>query len=489
MINLTSAANIPQLKISFSYKETDTIKPLLQSRSLEEIKESAGPVDHSVKNRSADPDLHNVSESTMWRRDHGDSSRSLSCPFTHQELPANNINLPRASSLPNMKPQSSFKATSLLKMKPKRGYEEFTPDLIYKEDDVTYMFRCSSPGLYWCRQTGLVFDMKGEGDVSYRIVPWDTRLLSQHGKKPAGPLFDISCQQQSVAQLHLPHCEIRSHCEILSVAHIHDEGIEFIRPERITETHVVINITGYSGFGIIIHGNSHRSFQALVLLFHEVPLESESDHVINVLVLPKNVVFRNVLVFRKELDKEEIFIEMPPHCKLQPKKHYTLSTSPGEDSVQVQPPKAKFDAGSYNNYLTTFRVVYKKTIKEIKLSLRQNNSSSVWESVVCYSAVENKKSFRLIQPDFNSKQQLEVIRRSFIEGISEPVLKSLLDKLLEKRVLNNFEKEYVESEKTKMDKARVLVDIVKKKGDAASSEMISFLCELDPFFSQHLGLI
>uniref|UniRef100_A0A3Q2DV13 FIIND domain-containing protein n=1 Tax=Cyprinodon variegatus TaxID=28743 RepID=A0A3Q2DV13_CYPVA len=419
---------MPQLKSSFSYKETDTIKPLLQSRSLEEIKESAGPVDHSIKNRSADPDLSNVSESTVWRRDHGDSSHSLSCPFIHQELPANNINLPRASSLPNMKPQSRLKALSLPTMKSQRGYEEFTPDLIYKEDDVTYMFRCSSPGLYWCRQTGLVFDMKGEGDVSYRIVPWDTRLLSQHGKKPAGPLFDISCQQQSVAQLHLPHCEIRSHCEILSVAHIHDEGIEFIRPERITETHVVINITGFSGFGITL-GKYIRPVNALVLLFYKPPTDHNSDHMINVLVLPKNVVFRNVLVFRKELDKEEIFIEMPPHCKLQPKKHYTLSTSPGEDSVQVQPTKAKFDAGSYDNYLTTFRVVYKKAMKDMKLSLRKKNSSSVWESVVCFSVAENKRSSRLIQPDFNSMQQLGVIRRSFAEGISEPVLKSLLDKL------------------------------------------------------------
>uniref|UniRef100_A0A3Q2DV04 CARD domain-containing protein n=1 Tax=Cyprinodon variegatus TaxID=28743 RepID=A0A3Q2DV04_CYPVA len=44
-------------------------------------------------------------------------------------------------------------------------------------------------------------------------------------------------------------------------------------------------------------------------------------------------------------------------------------------------------------------------------------------------------------------------------------------------------------DQTKMDKARVLVDTVKKKGNDASSAMISFLCELDPFFSQHLGLI
>uniref|UniRef100_A0A3P9P1V3 CARD domain-containing protein n=1 Tax=Poecilia reticulata TaxID=8081 RepID=A0A3P9P1V3_POERE len=39
------------------------------------------------------------------------------------------------------------------------------------------------------------------------------------------------------------------------------------------------------------------------------------------------------------------------------------------------------------------------------------------------------------------------------------------------------------------DRGRVLIDTVRKKGDAASSEMIRFLCELDPFLSEHLGLM
>ncbi|XP_025766349.1 uncharacterized protein LOC112847934 isoform X4 [Oreochromis niloticus] len=47
--------------------------------------------------------------------------------------------------------------------------------------------------------------LKGGGDVVYRTVPWNRKLLAQHHKKPAGPLFDIKCQQQSVCQLHLPH--------------------------------------------------------------------------------------------------------------------------------------------------------------------------------------------------------------------------------------------------------------------------------------------
>ncbi|XP_019207964.1 uncharacterized protein LOC109197425 [Oreochromis niloticus] len=94
---------------------------------------------------------------------------------------------------------------------PDMRLKEFTPDISADgSDDETYLFQCSCAGLYQCSVTGLVFDMKAEGDVVYRTVPWNMRLLTRHHKKPAGPLFDIKCQQQSVCQLHLPHCEIIS---------------------------------------------------------------------------------------------------------------------------------------------------------------------------------------------------------------------------------------------------------------------------------------
>uniref|UniRef100_A0A3B5MJ88 CARD domain-containing protein n=1 Tax=Xiphophorus couchianus TaxID=32473 RepID=A0A3B5MJ88_9TELE len=46
-----------------------------------------------------------------------------------------------------------------------------------------------------------------------------------------------------------------------------------------------------------------------------------------------------------------------------------------------------------------------------------------------------------------------------------------------------------EMNETHRDKARVLIDTVRRKGDDASSEMIHFLCELDHRFSEHLGLM
>lgn len=50
----------------------------------------------------------------------------------------------------------------------------------------------------------------------------------------------------SVLGLHLPHCEIQRG-DFLSVAHVEDEGVEFLRPREVTETHVVVDVSGLSG--------------------------------------------------------------------------------------------------------------------------------------------------------------------------------------------------------------------------------------------------
>uniref|UniRef100_A0A673AU62 CARD domain-containing protein n=1 Tax=Sphaeramia orbicularis TaxID=375764 RepID=A0A673AU62_9TELE len=80
------------------------------------------------------------------------------------------------------------------------------------------------------------------------------------------------------------------------------------------------------------------------------------------------------------------------------------------------------------------------------------------------------------------------VRSGFIDGVSEPVLKSLLDKLLVKRVVTDAEMDKVNGMQTRADKARLVIDTVRRKGEDASSEMIEILCELDPFLCENLDL-
>ncbi|XP_047206032.1 NACHT, LRR and PYD domains-containing protein 1b allele 3-like [Girardinichthys multiradiatus] len=382
-------------------------------------------------------------------------------------------NLTQAKRLPNMKLQSSF--------------EEFTLGSTGDEDDKTYLFclECSSPGLYRCRRSGLVFDMKGEGDVFYRIVPWSRTLLSQHDKKPAGPLFDIRCQQQSVVQLHLPHCEIRSTggCHFLSVAHVHDEGIEFIRPEKITETHVIISITGFSAFGIVKDEDSPPvPIRALVLLFYKPPTDPDVTSFLNVLLLPRNIVLEELQEKRNKLFGEQMFIDTPQECKLQPNHDYTLSTCPSDDSIKVQPKEATFNEDPCNNFLTSIQVVLKTIVGNINLTLVENRTSCcVWEGDVFLTPFRRQASL-------SSSERLLNIRQRFITRVSEPVLQSLLDKLLEKNVINDPEFKTAETKQGE-EKPRFVIDTVRGKGEAASSEMIKCFCELDKYLCESLELI
>uniref|UniRef100_A0A4W5KE73 FIIND domain-containing protein n=1 Tax=Hucho hucho TaxID=62062 RepID=A0A4W5KE73_9TELE len=153
-------------------------------------------------------------------------------------------------------------------------------------------FQCHHAGLFQCSITGLVFSMEEEAEVLYNTVPWDRGLLSQNGKRPAGPLFKFTCLMGSVCQLHLPHCEINSEggCDFLSVAHVtDDDSMEFLLPHETTETHVILNITGFCKYGITKEQEAPVSpIRALVLLFYQLP-DDNNKSTLNVLLLPRNV--------------------------------------------------------------------------------------------------------------------------------------------------------------------------------------------------------
>uniref|UniRef100_A0A4W5Q2R0 FIIND domain-containing protein n=1 Tax=Hucho hucho TaxID=62062 RepID=A0A4W5Q2R0_9TELE len=166
----------------------------------------------------------------------------------------------------------------------------FEPEVYSHEGKGAYRFQCPSAGLFQCSITGLVFKM--EGGVLYRTVHWDRRLLSQSGKRPAGPLFKFTCLKWSVCQLHIQNCEIHSEggCDFLSVAHVtDDDSMEFLLPHETTETHVILNITGFCKYGITKEQEAPVSpIRALVLLFYQLP-DDNNRTTLNVLLLPRNV--------------------------------------------------------------------------------------------------------------------------------------------------------------------------------------------------------
>ena len=83
---------------------------------------------------------------------------------------------------------------------------------------------------------------------------------------------------------------------------------------------------------------------------------------------------------------------------------------------------------------------------------------------------------------------LQSARLYFIERVPEAVIQDLLYKLLSENVLNDAEMEAVSAERLRSNRARRLIDMVRRKGDEASLKMISALHQLDPNLHHLLGL-
>ncbi|XP_067087591.1 uncharacterized protein [Osmerus mordax] len=319
------------------------------------------------------------------------------------------------------------------------------PEFTSQPSETLYRLQCPHAGLFQCRLTGLAFQMEGEGEVLYKTVQWDEGLLHSTGQTPAGPLFNISCPQGSVCQLHLPHCEIPSGegVDSLCVAHISGDNVELLPPLRVTDTHVVVNITDLSLWGLVRRFIPFLTTRGQVLPFLQPvdPLRS----VLNLIVLPHNV--------------------------------------PLLERVQVH-----WNYGP--NYHPTFQVFLNTDTEEVELRLleRRGKGKQVWAACVPLTGSSSIGGRQTEHAQKGSaKEQLCSARLVFLERVSMPVLDDLLDGLLQERVINDAEMEAVKVEAVRKDRALVTIDMVLRKGSPSCFVMKTMLFKYDPALHKTLG--
>uniref|UniRef100_A0A4W5N6Q8 CARD domain-containing protein n=1 Tax=Hucho hucho TaxID=62062 RepID=A0A4W5N6Q8_9TELE len=85
-------------------------------------------------------------------------------------------------------------------------------------------------------------------------------------------------------------------------------------------------------------------------------------------------------------------------------------------------------------------------------------------------------------------EQLRFVWLKFVEKVSEPIIKCLLDGLLQKKVINDYEKDSVKVMAERADKARAIIDMVLQKGTFACLTMKTLMFELDQCLCSELGL-
>ncbi|XP_056336222.1 NACHT, LRR and PYD domains-containing protein 1 homolog isoform X2 [Danio aesculapii] len=262
--------------------------------------------------------------------------------------------------------------------------EIFTPELIQEDDKYkdkgknTYRFVCPRAGQFQCSLTSLVFVMEGKGELLYRIVSWDPRLLDGLGQmQPAGPLYDIDCSAGSVSQLCFPHSEIFSEGDNrdgLAVAHFTGGNMEIIQPIKVTETHVMIDIRDLSLFGLLWMKIFSRLIRGQVLLFlRTLPVEEE-EKILYVHLLPENVPVPKV----QQKHQNKKYIETTPECQLFTEREYSLRCQPKNGVVQPMSQIFKLNFGP--NYHPTFEVFLDVHVKKVGLTIldKAEDGKEVW---------------------------------------------------------------------------------------------------------------
>ncbi|XP_067456439.1 NACHT, LRR and PYD domains-containing protein 12-like isoform X7 [Thunnus thynnus] len=368
-------------------------------------------------------------------------------------------------------------------------WQVFKPIVRAESANISYRFRCPGPGVFRCTFTGLVFVMAQEAELQYRTVQWDESLLHPAGKMAAGPLFNIQSPDSAVSQLHLPHCETMDAPlpeGVLSVVHITDDGMSILEPLEITDTHVVVNVPHLSAFGLVWDfvmrfANITRTINGQVLLFLRPP--DTHDRILDVFLLQDNIPLSEVKVQQGEAE----YIKIASDCHLSTDQIYSVHCEP--EASTVQPEHVPFHTKYGPNFFPTFEVFLTTNQERVTLMVQDQEGTQVWKCVVCLTG-PRRENLQLNLPAGNSipaEERLRLVRRQFVSSVSEPNLNTLLDKLFECGIINDDEMQSARTQ-TGGNKAREVIDMVRRKGTEASSIFIVALRKVDRNLSRLLKL-
>ncbi|KAG7314434.1 hypothetical protein KOW79_021737 [Hemibagrus wyckioides] len=298
-------------------------------------------------------------------------------------------------------------------------------------------------GQFKCKFLDLVFDMKEEGRVMYKIVSWDRRVLERLSHmEPAGPLYNIECHKGSIHRLHLPHCETRTDVVTLSVAHVTNGNVKILQPLKVTHTHVIIEVQNLSCFGLL---------KASLL---------------------------SAYLIRAQMRHESIrYIPTNFKCKLTPGKKYRPYCKTTDHEYVSQPEDETFDRARDPNYHPTFEVFLDTEDNKVTLSLLYKNSRVVWKprDVMFTGTQRAATSKHSPGADFVDKYKAHVIQRV-------PSVMEIVDCIKSKEFTNEMYNK-IRAEKTPQDKMRELYIYLNSAGRAAKAEFYQILQE------KHLELV
>lgn len=360
------------------------------------------------------------------------------------------------------------------------------PELEYCADSGAHRFLCSHAGQFHCKLTNLVFEMKGNGEVLYKIVPWDNSQLQGIGQfQPAGPLYNIECSEDSILYLHLPHCEIQTvSCSIdygsdknqvgLVVAHISEDNVEIIQPQKITNTHVIFKVHGLSIFGLLKRIFPEKPISAQVLLFYKELIGKQRRRKLHIHLLPGNVPVEEV----QKLNQCNTYIQCSSICQLTRGKKYRPLCEP-----YVSQPKVEtfgFDYGP--NYHPTFEVILNTGTEDLTLGLLDEIGQEVWEPRQIFLTADGTEAVP-VEMDTNA-EFVDKHRDVLIQRVS--TVEQIADTLLTKTIIDSEMYNIIIKATTPQEKMRILYSFLDSGGRIVKAEFCKVLKEKERFIVDDL---
>ncbi|XP_015260641.1 PREDICTED: NACHT, LRR and PYD domains-containing protein 1a-like, partial [Cyprinodon variegatus] len=292
-------------------------------------------------------------------------------------------------------------------------------------------FVCPGPGVFQCSVTDLVFAMTQEADLQYRSIQWDRNLLHPAGRIPAGPLYHVRCSKKAVCRIHLPHCETQSVSSIkglLSVVHISnddEDGMSILQPMKITASHVIVEVSGLSAFGLVwdyLKRFMERKDPVLSqILLYLGPMTSRAQNQkLYVFLLPRNIP-------KEEVHKDQRdcrFVRCTSYCKLIKDQKYILVCPRASQDYKIQPKKAEFNLNFGDQYHPMFEIRLPINTEEVAITINDEGSLAVWEyevDLTDYSQSNQAASGSGVQPEITNQKEnmleiLEELRKEQFES-------------------------------------------------------------------------
>ncbi|XP_059932065.1 uncharacterized protein LOC132475107 [Gadus macrocephalus] len=382
-------------------------------------------------------------------------------------------------------------------------YVKVTPTKILKW---RFKLPLKGKGTYECSDTGLRFEVSEQALVRYSVLSWsEIAEYLPDSWRPAGSIWnvDVVNNDSSVLKfIHFPHSLCLSgpeHELSFSVLLIKDGQASIESTVDFTASHVKWPVSSLSKVGPITPSSLQGKHHGRVLIYKEQKRKCRKDHIFRVFLSLNNesgikALEEKVLKKPSENGEEWIKVAIPPLCLLKEKVYHLKSEPKGQIEQKNQ--------GFTTSFVVRFSALERPPFR---LSLMDSDCDEpLWSATIREEDWKGKKSSlpkmnqvpnnrgggEQSQGQKSSRSELRRIYSQFVQGLSNPVIKGLLDELYTLEVVSTEEKEFVmENQKIKTDMARCLIDMVIGKGETACQIMIDKLKVKDKYLCSHLGLI